>query len=130
MNTTAAVLMCSLAPKGPRPTAYQCVSRRWAGKITPGGPQFDNVVKFAGHQFCCRPPLRICALAICNSDSASMVAALSGKRENDATQREFVASAQCPLSPPKADMCGALVHVCFGPKADIARSTKATTTQP
>jgi hypothetical protein len=21
--------------------------------------------------------------------------------------------------PPKADMCGALVHVCFGPKADI-----------
>jgi hypothetical protein len=22
--------------------------------------------------------------------------------------------------PPKADMCGALVHVCFGPKADIA----------
>jgi hypothetical protein len=23
--------------------------------------------------------------------------------------------------PPKADMCGALGHVCFGPKADIAR---------
>jgi hypothetical protein len=21
--------------------------------------------------------------------------------------------------PPKADMCGALAHVCFGPKADI-----------
>jgi hypothetical protein len=27
--------------------------------------------------------------------------------------------AQCPLPPPKADMCGALGHVCFGPKADI-----------
>ena len=26
-----------------------------------------------------------------------MVAALSGKRENDTMQREFVASAQCPL---------------------------------
>ena len=24
--------------------------------------------------------------------------------------------------PPKADMCGALAHVCFGPKADILRS--------
>jgi hypothetical protein len=23
--------------------------------------------------------------------------------------------------PPKADMCGALAHVCFGPIADIAR---------
>jgi hypothetical protein len=22
--------------------------------------------------------------------------------------------------PPKADMCGAIAHVCFGPKADIA----------
>jgi len=25
----------------------------------------------------------------------------------------------CPLCPPKADVCGALVHVCFGPEADI-----------
>jgi len=25
----------------------------------------------------------------------------------------------CPLYPPKADMCSALAHVCFGPKADI-----------
>ena len=24
--------------------------------------------------------------------------------------------------PPKADMCGALPHVCFGPKADILRA--------
>ena len=22
--------------------------------------------------------------------------------------------------PPKADMCGAVVHVCYGPKADMA----------
>jgi hypothetical protein len=25
-----------------------------------------------------------------------------------------------PALPPKADMCGAIAHVCFGPKADIA----------
>ena len=25
----------------------------------------------------------------------------------------------CLLYPPKADMCGAVVHVCYGPKADI-----------
>src|SRR5262249_12720616 len=27
--------------------------------------------------------------------------------------------------PPKADMCGALAHVCFGPKADIPRFTRS-----
>src|SRR5262245_10518991 len=27
-------------------------------------------------------------------------------------------------SPPKADMCGALAHVCYGPKADIGRPKK------
>ena len=26
---------------------------------------------------------------------------------------------RCPLYPPKADMCGALTYVCFGPIADI-----------
>jgi hypothetical protein len=26
--------------------------------------------------------------------------------------------------PPKADMCGALAHVCFGPKADIDRESE------
>jgi len=26
---------------------------------------------------------------------------------------------------PKADMCGALAHVCFGPEADIKRSVFA-----
>jgi len=30
--------------------------------------------------------------------------------------------------PPKADMCSALAHVCFGPKADIASSRCDTTT--
>jgi hypothetical protein len=28
--------------------------------------------------------------------------------------------------PPKADMCSALAHVCFGPRADIARSYSIT----
>jgi hypothetical protein len=26
----------------------------------------------------------------------------------------------CPLLPPKADMCGAIAHVCYGPIGDIA----------
>jgi hypothetical protein len=28
----------------------------------------------------------------------------------------------CLLYPPKADMCSALAHVCYGPKADIVVS--------
>jgi len=29
---------------------------------------------------------------------------------------------QCPLWVKKADMCGAIGHVCFGPKADMQES--------
>jgi hypothetical protein len=32
----------------------------------------------------------------------------------------FAMRKPCPLLPPKADMCSALAHVCFVPKADIA----------
>jgi hypothetical protein len=32
--------------------------------------------------------------------------------------------------PPKADMCSAKAHVCFGPKADIALVTAFTITRP
>jgi hypothetical protein len=32
--------------------------------------------------------------------------------------------------PPKADMCSALDHVCFGPKADMSYSTPSPANQP
>jgi hypothetical protein len=31
----------------------------------------------------------------------------------------FAVQSPCPLYSPKADMCSAFDHVCFGPKADI-----------
>jgi hypothetical protein len=31
--------------------------------------------------------------------------------------------------PPEADMCGALAHVCFGPKADIVGEANASTNE-
>jgi hypothetical protein len=35
-------------------------------------------------------------------------------------KRTFVPQKVMSALPPKADMCGANRHVCFGPKADIA----------
>jgi hypothetical protein len=34
-------------------------------------------------------------------------------------KRTYAAQQVMPALPPKADMCGALAHVCFGPIADI-----------
>jgi hypothetical protein len=36
-----------------------------------------------------------------------------------ATAKADSRNGSCLLYPPKADMCGALTHVCFGPIADI-----------
>src|SRR5262245_18487764 len=36
-----------------------------------------------------------------------------------ATTKADIRKRSCLLYPPKADMCGALAHVCFGPIADI-----------
>jgi hypothetical protein len=44
---------------------------------------------------------------------------LNSDRESGSPQKVMSAL------PPKADICSALVHVCFGPIADIARSAKA-----
>ena len=39
-----------------------------------------------------------------------------------ATAKSGLPKQSCPLYPPKADMCGATVHVRYGPEADITRS--------
>jgi len=58
-----------------------------------------------------------------------------GQKQTYAVQKAMsalppIATAKADLSqtvmsalPPKADMCGALADVCFGPKADIAHNT-------
>src|SRR5262245_34038427 len=45
--------------------------------------------------------------------------------------QEQTCALQEPMSalPPKADMCGAIAHVCFGPKADIKPNKLARPTQ-
>jgi hypothetical protein len=36
-------------------------------------------------------------------------------------KQKFHRKKSCPLYPQKADMCGALDYVCFGPEADIGQ---------
>src|SRR5262245_3462421 len=48
---------------------------------------------------------------------ASPVMSALGQKQTFAAQKVMSAL------PPKGDMCGALGHVCFGPKADIAAAT-------
>jgi hypothetical protein len=42
-----------------------------------------------------------------------------------ATAKADVCPRSCSALPPKADVCSALAHVCFGPKADIRSPTSA-----
>src|SRR5262245_10512630 len=58
----------------------------------------------------------LCAEADCFEAATSMSAL--GHKQTYAVQNAMSAL------PPKADMCGALGHVCFGPKADICSKRK------
>ena len=55
-----------------------------------------------------------------------IVAAKAGVLEEDMSalgqKQTFAAQKAMSALPPKADMCGAIAHVCFVPKADIGRN--------
>jgi hypothetical protein len=56
------------------------------------------------------------------SENWSPEAMAQKRRSREPRQGFFRSPAARMMSalPPKADMCGAIAHVCFGPKADIA----------
>src|SRR5215831_4469976 len=72
-----------------------------------------------------------CTVAAAGTAAGTVVVTAGGTAGAIGTAGGDFISGPGPMSalPPKADMCGALVNVCFGPEADSCSAAKRTAIQ-